>query len=138
LNARLQKAVGDAEEKAFRIASLEGDIRQKDEEIRKKHPHDTMKEHAIQVAWNELSEAQRAAFAWLLDAGEASRGAISMRGLDADALHQKPGFPPLLVFRSFRPGNGMVEIDRFYSINPEMRDALRNVLYLPAHSAAQK
>ena len=99
--------------------------------MRRKHPHDEKKESDIRTALDGITETQRDTFAWLLDAGEANRGTLQMRGLDADSFYNRRDFPRLLGFKSFRPGNGTVEMDRFYYINPEMKDALRNVLYPP-------
>lgn len=99
--------------------------------LAQKHPHDKRKEAEIEKALATLNTQEREALAWLLNAGETRRGKLQARGLNADALFENGEFPPLLAYRSERPGNGTVEMDRFYYVNPNMVDALRNVLYPP-------
>lgn len=107
-----------------KIAALE-------EVIAQKRPHDEHKEAWVGKALTELNESQRRAFIWLLDADEASRERLQGMGLDADYFFRRGDFPPLLVYRSVFSANGIIEMDRFYSINPKMADALRNVAYPP-------
>ena len=100
------------------------------ESASRKHPHEEKKEADIRKAFAELSQIQRDAFAWLLDAGETPRGTLAQHhGLDADRLYDTAGFPRLLLYKSVRPGNGTVELNRLYYINPDFKNALQNVLY---------
>jgi hypothetical protein len=103
--------------------------------IARKHPHDEHKEVQVAKALAELNEAQRRTFVWLLDAGEATRGKLQGMGLDAEYFSHREGFPPLLTQRSLFSGNGAVELERFYSINPTMVESLRNVVYPPPRPA---
>ena len=97
--------------------------------LSKKHPHDVHKEAEVTKALAAMNTQQIAALTKLLDAGEMPRGHLQAMGLDADKMLNRNDFPPLLTYRSFRPGNGTVEMDRFYSINPNMVESLRNVIY---------
>ncbi len=97
-----------------------------------RHPHDEHKERIVSAALADLTELERTLIIWLLDAGKVSRGIIQSRGLNADALFNKHNGPLLLSFESHRPGNGTVELDRFYYINQNTVDAIRNVLHPPS------
>lgn len=96
-----------------------------------KHPHDDHKEEVARELFARLSPQEKETIKFLLDAGEASRGMLQSHGLNADPIVAKSELSPLLAYRSIRPGNRTVETDRSYYINPEMKDALRNVLYPP-------
>lgn len=121
------------------IDALQAEVTTKDLEVirlrelsMRKHPLDEKREAEIALALQSLSPAEVGVIAWLLDAGETPRGRIQQRGLNVDTLYSRPDFPPLFNCRSHRPGNGIQELDRFYSINEEMKSALRSVIY-PSH-----
>lgn len=118
----VQQKSTDLESAANRIARLE-------EELLKKHPHDAYKEGRATEALECLNDTEREVIRWLLDSGKVSRGLLQQRGLNADAVHGKMQ-ARLLLYDSFRPGNGTVEMDRFYYVNPEFLNALRAVLYV--------
>lgn len=120
------------------IGALQDEVAAKDLETARlrefamrKHPLDEKRETEIASALQSLTQIEVEAIAWLLDAGETSRGRLQQRGLNVDALHSRRDFPPLFGYRSHRPGNGLSELDRFYYINEEMKPALRNVIYPP-------
>jgi hypothetical protein len=102
--------------------------------LARKHPHNEKKEADIARGMAAVDDRQRKAIVLLLESDEVQHGRLQAMGFDADWFHRREDFPPILAYRSFRPGNGTVEMDRFYCINSEWKEALRNVLF-PADRA---
>lgn len=100
-----------------------------------KHPHDEYLQSAVSDALGRLSDRERDFVRWLLDATRAGQGQIHEAGftshVEALGVLRKTANIQLLTYDSFRPGNGQVEMDRFYQINPGLVNALRNVLHSP-------
>jgi len=97
--------------------------------LSRKHPHDEHKEAQVKTVLSCLSEVERRAIIWLLDAGKVSRGRLQQMGFNADLMMNNRECSVLLAYDSHCPGNGTVELDRFYYINPNMTDAVRNVIH---------
>jgi hypothetical protein len=97
-----------------------------------KHPHEEHMERKVRDAISKLDDDEKRFIDWLLAAGRASNGQIQAAGfrLVPNSIIEKTG-PLLIGFESYCPGNGLVEMDRFYSINPKTEKALKNVLYPP-------
>jgi hypothetical protein len=95
-----------------------------------KHPQEEHIEREIRNAISRLDDNERRFIGWLLVAGRANNGQIQTAGfrLVPNSITEKTG-PLLIGFESHRPGNGLVEMDRFYFINPRAEEAMKNVLY---------
>ena len=110
------RAIDDGKQ---RISALEA-------EISRKQPHDEHKEALVRDALGELGEQDRAVLLWLLDNGRVRRGIIQARGFyNVDGLNDKAGLA--LIVHDDISG----EMNAYHQINPEYKDALRNVLYPP-------
>jgi hypothetical protein len=95
-----------------------------------KHPQEERVEREIRNAISKLDDNERRFIDWLLIAGRANNGQIQTAGfrLVPNSITEKTG-PLLIGFESQRPGNGLVEMDRFYFINPTAETPIKNVLY---------
>ncbi len=133
-----QQRVSEIDGKDSVIAERDSVLTKKQEQVRelegalsKKHPHD---EHLENKAWSmfeNLEIPERNFITWLLDAGEANNARVQIAGfreVAATLAHRTH----LLDYTPIKPGNGLVEMDRIYRINPSYREALKNVLRFPS------
>jgi len=113
-------------EYAKKVAVLE-------EALSKKHPHDEYLETRVRDALGKLEERERQFIVWLFNNGHANNALIHTAGFTGlpESIINKTGEAHLLYYDPIRPGNGLVEMDRLYDINPKFSPALKDVLYPP-------
>lgn len=98
----------------------------------RKHPHDEHLEARVREEMGKLDERQKEFVRYLMDHTQMNNNAVHMAGFSGvpdQVMRMTQHF--LVTYESVRPGNGLVERDRLYRINPAALDALRHVLYSP-------
>lgn len=97
-----------------------------------KHPADEVLEREVSDGLGKIDEAEVALVKWLYRANRALRSAINNKfrppGM-IERIEAKIDPLPLFSFEPICPGNELMETDRTYYINPELKSALRDVLY---------
>jgi hypothetical protein len=114
-------------------------IRSLKEELARKHPHDEQAETAVRKAISKLDDAEVRFLGWLLQMERPGQGIVQRQGYRGASESILEKTSTLLVgFESVRPGNGLVEIDRIYYVNPKSEQAIKNVLFpLPRTTHSQ-
>ena len=86
----------------------------------------------VQDAIKKLNDNERRFLDWLLSVGRAGNGQIQAAGfrLVPNSITEKTSVL-LIGYDSHRPGNGLVEMDRFYYVNPKAEPAMKRLLYPP-------
>jgi hypothetical protein len=119
-------------EKALRLAAEEAVVSDLQQQLARRHPHDTDMEAAAGKAISNLNDIEVRFLGWLLKMNRPGQAQILTEGYRGvpNSITEKTG-GLLIAFESYRPGNGLVEMDRFYYINPKAEQAIKNVLYPP-------
>ena len=101
-----------------------------EQERARKHPHDEHLSRTIGEALQKLDPHEREFIRHLLDVHKMNNADIHNAGFNRvpNMILGKTG-GLLLHFVPYCPGNGLIEMDRTYSINPETQDAIKNILY---------
>jgi hypothetical protein len=111
------------EKSLARVADLEA-------ALAAKHPIDEHKESCVREAFGKLDAEDIRFLQWLLITGRANTSTVQgQRFFMQVNLNGRAGVH-LVTEEPVRSSNG-TEIDSYSQINPEMKDALRNVLYPP-------
>jgi hypothetical protein len=118
------------EESARNSQAADGVIRGLKEELARKHPYDEQAEAAVRKAISKLGDAEVRFLAWLLTVDRPRQGQVQGQGFrgEPDSILQKTS-TLLIGFEPICPGNGLVEMDRIYYVNPKSEPAIKNVLY---------
>jgi hypothetical protein len=114
------------------IEALRQELREKEEALGRQHPHDKQLERKIQENLATLSPEEIRMIEYLLEVGQADNSELHQRGLRmaGPSLLERTG-RLFVTYTSICPGNGLIEMDRIYSINPQNAQAIKNVLYPP-------
>jgi hypothetical protein len=102
------------------------------EELALKHPADAAQEQMVKAAIAKLDRPETDFVKWLLTMGSADNVDISKAGYHDTVLNRVVDkiAPVNLIKRiSYRPGNGLIEMGFTCEINPELKTALRNILF---------
>ena len=102
------------------------------EEFSLKHPANVAQEQMVLAATEKLDRAELAFVKWLASVGSADNADISRAGHHDTVPNRVIGktAPVNLIKRiPYTPGNGLVEMGFRCEINPELKTALRNVLF---------
>jgi hypothetical protein len=105
-------------------------IRGLKEELARKHPYDEQAEGIVRKAISKLGDAEVRFLAWLLTVDRPGQGQVQGQGFRGvpESILEKTSLL-LIGFQPICPGNGLVEMDRIYYINPKSEQAIKNVLY---------
>jgi hypothetical protein len=127
-----QQRVAEIESKDSEIKGKHARVTALEDALSRKHPHDAHLERTVYDAVAKLTGQEITFLGWLLDHGRAGNSPIQasgFRGIPSSVAEKTGHF--LITFESYRPGDGAIETDRFYYINPTVRDVLKNTLYPP-------
>ena len=110
--------------------AAEAVIRGLKEELACKHPYDEQAKAAVRKAISKLEDAEVRFLAWLLTVDRPRQGQVQGQGFWGEPASILQKTSTLLIgFEPICPGNGTVELDRIYYINPKNEQAIKNVLY---------
>jgi hypothetical protein len=127
LDAGLQETIVDKEAE---LAQHKDKISTLETAQARKNPYDEHLDRTIREALAKLDLKQQEFVRHLLDAHRMNNADVHNAGFPTipNLVIGKTG-QTLIHFDSHRPGNGLIEMDRFYYINPGNREAIRNVLH---------
>lgn len=118
-------------QRAAVIATANQSIEALRDVLSRKHPYNEQLEEKVTTAITGLSEAGRAALRWLFDNGGASYGHIFAGGFQEGVKELTPIMNPVRLLIGSPEATGT-----FFQINPNIKDAVRNVLYPPPRPVA--